>query len=122
MPHNYIEKVVDTLGIDDFFKLKIFGISKALIDNNTSIGIIKICLFGSVSRGTATMSSDLDFLVLVEHDSHLAYKKIRDLELDDDIGRPNIDITVRTIAELKDDTVRFNTEIKKDAIILWERD
>lgn len=93
----------------------------SLIDHADVLNMEKLILFGSVARGDAKLSSDLDFLVVVEDHSYVrkVSKAIEVLDLREDVGPVCCDIIVRSKDFIEGDSI-FAKAIRKDGVTLWE--
>ena len=114
-------EIAELLNLPDNFKRTFVRTAEHLIDNAELLELNTLCLFGSTARGDFNGSSDLDFLVITNAARSSKISVIvESLDLRDDVGVPGVDIIVRTKKELSDKEVRFNREVLKDAIVLWE--
>lgn len=105
---------VDKLPFTDHVKNRIASIIEYALQYSQ---IDTIALFGSYARGTYTMGSDLDILILSE------YPLDRDCRGDiasycDDLYA---DAIFYTHKQLQDSGSVFTQEIRRDSILLWRR-
>lgn len=118
-----IEAVGVPRELPPIFKNKLLEVAEVLVENADQLKMQELWLFGSAARGDFTATSDLDLLVLTtsEREREISLK-VEALEVRDDVGYPNVDVIVRNLRSLGDESYAvFNNAVKRDKIVLWER-
>lgn len=105
---------VDKLPFTDYVKNRISSIIEYTVQYSQ---IDTIALFGSYARGTYTMGSDLDILILSEN--------TLDRECRGDIAsycdELNADAIFYTHKQLQNSSSIFTRELRRDSILLWRQ-
>lgn len=112
---------MEYISIDKRFAGKLREALDVLIMNADELEAEEIWLFGSLARGTATLDSDIDLLVVTQRNRKNTSLKVWDLDVRDDVGFPKVDVVVRTKKELESKLYPFNEEVSKDKVVLWRR-
>lgn len=82
------------------------------------IHLQEIWLFGSVARGSFSIDSDIDVMLIVAEDSDIpGIRKLADGV--DFEGFPEVDVTVRTLNSLQTSDYAFAQLVLKEKIVLW---
>lgn len=80
-----------------------------------------IYLYGSCARGDYKASSDVDLFIYV--DSIMPEdlrRQLRSEVMPDDFNLPDVELKISD-SNVFSDSVHFNNNLKKDAILLWKR-
>lgn len=97
------------------------SVRATLEKNAAALHMSELWLFGSVARGTSTLESDLDFMVVVQckelrKESSI---NIEVLDVREDVDYPHVDVFARTTDFLNDMSWVFSQKLAKDKIVLW---
>lgn len=101
------------------FKEKLYR-DLMVIDSYKIQDMLMIILFGSCAKGTFTVTSDIDLMLVTKSrlDFHLC-AEISDL-LFEPVREVRSDIKFYTLEELYDGTSRFTREVKKYGKVVWK--
>ena len=100
------------------------NVVRTLVSNAEPLFMEELWLFGSVARGTANLTSDLDFLVLVDKPSIRKQSSlaVELLDVREDASDVNVDVVVRTRETMADMSQLFQREVNRDKIIIWTKE
>lgn len=95
---------------------------KFLLSENVRQELKRVYLYGSVARGEASYNSDVDLLLVVNEDTTPKYMRwIRSCVLDGDYTLPEVDIHFTKDESLDNLSWQFAENVRKDGVVLWEK-
>lgn len=93
-----------------------------LIDKYATPDLKYVITFGSCARGTMTIGSDIDLLLVFDQEKSIMEKAdIRELIEDDEEVLVPVDLVFYTSEQFKTGTSYLTRAIKKEGILVWER-
>lgn len=115
-----IKLTIEELELNDLYK----EVIQSVLDNLKSSGleyVEKLILFGSSARNEVKLGSDVDIMVITSYKLNDVKERTKVYGLNP-LSQIEVDIVIYTKEELEQGNSKFTELVKKDGIIIWEKD